>query len=74
MAKSTCGACGRVFSSVSAFDRHRVGTFEPLDRRCLTDAEIEARGLVQTVMDIWSFPSDDRVKQIRASKRTTKNR
>jgi hypothetical protein len=76
MPKSVCGACGRTFSSVTAFDRHRAGTFEPLTRRCLTDEEIEARGLVHTALDIWQFAGDDRIQQLRASKRTTtrKNR
>lgn len=29
-----CSACGRHFASTSAFELHRVGTFEPLTRHC----------------------------------------
>ena len=37
--KSRCGGCGRTFSSLSAFDSHRVGVGPA--RRCLSDAQIE---------------------------------
>ncbi len=31
MAKSTCRACGEVFKSISAFDKHRIGSYgEPI--------------------------------------------
>lgn len=44
-----CGACGQFFSSVREFDRHRVGSYgehahDPGTRRCLTVAELDARG------------------------------
>lgn len=44
-----CPACGLPFSSVREFDRHRVGSYAPPgqvkgSRRCLTVAELEARG------------------------------
>jgi hypothetical protein len=38
-----CTACGRYFNRVSTFEKHRIGTFE-VDRRCMTDAEMEAKG------------------------------
>ncbi len=44
-----CPSCGLAFSSVREFDRHRVGSFaEPGEwahkRRCMTPAELDARG------------------------------
>lgn len=44
-----CPACGEPFSSVREFDRHRIGAFATLGewmhkRRCLTPAELDARG------------------------------
>ncbi|MEJ7746150.1 MAG: hypothetical protein WKF61_05235 [Luteimonas sp.] len=44
-----CPACGEPFSSVREFDRHRIGAFAALgdwmhQRRCLTPAELDARG------------------------------
>ncbi|MDP9329836.1 MAG: hypothetical protein M3P11_04240 [Actinomycetota bacterium] len=40
-----CTGCGFVFASEDAFDRHRVGRYEPDERRCLTPEEWPARGL-----------------------------
>lgn len=41
--KSTCAKCGRVFSSLAAFDRHRIGKFQGCnhDRHCMEDTEVE---------------------------------
>jgi hypothetical protein len=33
-----CAACGDDFTSVETFDRHRVGSHEPDERRCLSPA------------------------------------
>lgn len=30
-----CAACGLHFSSTAAFDKHRIGSFEPDERKCL---------------------------------------
>lgn len=38
-----CSACGEYFTSVRSFDRHRVGRLG-VDRRCLTQAEMDAAG------------------------------
>jgi hypothetical protein len=40
-----CPMCGRDFTSQDAFDRHRVGRHEPLERRCLSLAEMAEVGL-----------------------------
>jgi hypothetical protein len=39
---NVCGACGLDFASLNAFDAHRVGRHEPLERRCLTLEELES--------------------------------
>jgi hypothetical protein len=46
-----CTACNEDFSSVSAFDRHRTGTYahpysdeHPEGRRCLTPDELLTKG------------------------------
>ncbi len=53
-ARSTCTACCQAFSSTQAFDLHRVGSFTPLTRRCLSVQEMSARGLV-LVAGIWQL-------------------
>lgn len=45
MAISTCTACGEIFHSVTAFDKHRIGTFEPNTRHCMTTDEMIDAGL-----------------------------
>jgi hypothetical protein len=48
---SRCDACGLRFLSVKGFDRHRTSSYErhgkPNTRRCLTIAEIAAKGFRQ---------------------------
>jgi hypothetical protein len=44
---SQCAACGRYFASVADFDAHRVGQYEPYNRRCMTsDVELADAGFV----------------------------
>lgn len=52
--KSTCRACGCIFSSVSSFDRHRVGKHEPMERRCLSVEEMCNRGMTQNAKGWWT--------------------
>lgn len=52
--KSTCGACRLVFSSVSSFDMHRVGKYEPLERRCLSPEEMKIKGMAQNDRGWWT--------------------
>jgi hypothetical protein len=35
-----CTECGEEFGSLAAFDAHRYGTFEPLNRACMTAQEL----------------------------------
>lgn len=52
-----CTACGDLFNSESAFDRHRVGEFAGLggtsSRRCLTQAELLASGWCRNGAGAW---------------------
>ena len=50
-----CGACGLDFGSLTAFDKHRVGRHEPLERRCLTLEELEQKGFVQNHYGRWTL-------------------
>ncbi len=50
-----CSACGEYFNSVSTFDRHRHGGWQGrgADRRCLTPAELRARGWTLNAHGFW---------------------
>jgi hypothetical protein len=46
-----CAGCGERFKSVTSFDRHRTG---PQDaRRCLSPAEMRARGMSVNAHGQW---------------------
>lgn len=44
-----CRSCGLTFSRLSAFDRHRTGTYQRGGdpRRCLSEDDMRARGMVE---------------------------
>ncbi len=50
-----CSACGEYFNSVSTFDRHRHGGWQGrgADRRCLSPAELKARGWTLNAHGFW---------------------
>jgi hypothetical protein len=53
--------CGERFNSVYAFDLHRVGSFAPMARRCLTADEMLAAGYSRNIAGFWiSAPRLDR--------------
>ena len=52
--KSICRACGCVFSSISSFDKHRVGKHEPMERRCLSEQEMLERRMTQNDKGWWT--------------------
>lgn len=58
-----CTTCGQEFGGVHAFDAHRVGSHaycfsleRPDGRRCLTPAEMLARGWERNSRGRWSLP------------------
>jgi hypothetical protein len=72
VSKCWCSACSAIFTCVSAFDMHRVGSFgEPIytasrsgksrqvsghtphTRRCLTEAEMLAKGMARNDKGWW---------------------
>jgi hypothetical protein len=59
--KSQCIGCNLIFSGVSAFDAHRRDATDAelaedswMSRRCLTVAEMTARGWRQTAKGWWT--------------------
>lgn len=48
-----CTVCGEDFNSEAAFDMHRQGTFEPLDRYCLMPGEMLAKGMAKNSAGRW---------------------
>jgi hypothetical protein len=46
------GGCGEYFNSTAAFDKHRVGR-HGVDRRCRTEAEMLAAGMVRNAAGSW---------------------
>ena len=47
-----CPTCGEYFNGVQPFDHHRIGQYS-IDRRCLTVAELDARGWVRNAAGFW---------------------
>ena len=54
--RNQCPACHEYFNSSTAFDQHRVGSFEPDTRRCLTVAEMQVKNFGKTNDDFWLCP------------------
>ena len=56
--RSQCPTCGEYFNGVQPFDKHRVGEYakagQPTTRRCLTVAEMEARGWTRNAKGFWT--------------------
>ena len=52
-----CAGCGELFNSTAAFDRHRTGSFgfhgKGVTRRCLTPAEMLAKGMSKNATGWW---------------------
>lgn len=48
-----CNSCGKLFTGTTAFDKHRTGRYEPLQRRCLSDHEMHRRGFQQNFKQEW---------------------
>jgi hypothetical protein len=71
MARSTCAACGNVFSGLTSFDLHRSGAYcLPIKKRgktvgytwdlriCIVESAMIKRGLVKNNRGIWTIPFD----------------
>jgi hypothetical protein len=58
-----CRACGEFFNSTFMFDKHRRGKY-PGGRRCLTPAELEAKGHVRNEAGFWISTARETVPEI----------
>lgn len=58
-----CLTCNKLFTSISGFDKHRIGTYG-LDRRCAEDSYLVSQNMEQKVRSwskgllVWSFLGD----------------
>jgi hypothetical protein len=61
--RNQCPTCKLYFNSTAAFDKHRTGKFSKyLDRRCLSQDEMKAKGMTQNAAGFWvGKPMTERV-------------
>ena len=50
--RNQCQGCKQHFNSTAAFDKHRTGDFG-VSRRCLTEAEMLAKGMDRNAAGFW---------------------
>lgn len=68
-----CTACGRPFTSTSSFEKHRI-TVTPTPRyarRCMTDEELAAAGMVPNDKGFLRVPMSDVHARFNSPPRTT---
>ena len=63
--RNQCAGCGKSFSAIGPFDKHRTGTFG-VDRRCRTDAEMAEIGFEQDSRGDWRSEGPDAAAAWRA--------
>jgi hypothetical protein len=51
------GGCCKSFRSLTGFDKHRTGPFEPDERRCMTAEELTAKGWSVDDNNTWRMPA-----------------
>lgn len=66
-----CTGCGLFFSGMTAFDKHRIGSYQPNTRRCMNASEMLGAGLVLR-NDVWGLPITEEQREQLASLRTVK--
>lgn len=68
--RNQCPACGELFNSVGAFDKHRYGeygkedkeksgTYKPSDRKCLDRNGMEELGMLKNNAGFWISSKND---------------
>lgn len=55
-----CSGCDRDFTSLTAFDKHRTGSFKDGSRRCMTEQEMSKAGLERKARGKWGLLPDER--------------
>ena len=51
--RNQCRTCGQYFNSSKAFDKHRIGSFSKDTRRCMSQDEMLAAGMVLRDDGFW---------------------
>lgn len=51
------GGCCKSFRSLTGFDKHRTGKYEPNERRCMTADELTAKGWTCDDNNTWRMPA-----------------
>lgn len=59
-----CGACEQYFNSMTGFEAHRVGSFTPDKRRCLTVTEISGLGYIKNQDGFWIMPISEEKREV----------
>lgn len=58
---SLCPTCGLLFTSTSAFDQHRRGSYDisapHYGRKCLDEAALRAKGMAPDEKNRWRVPA-----------------
>lgn len=62
-----CCGCGEDFNGERGFDRHRVGV-HGVNRRCLSVAEMIARGWYRNAGGFWAMTQMDSARRARISR------
>ena len=57
--RNQCQGCKKYFNSNTAFEMHRRGEFG-VDRRCLTEEEMLARGMALNAKSFWVSELNER--------------
>ena len=57
--KNQCQGCKKYFNSNHAFEMHRTGR-HGIDRRCMTEEEMTAKGMSMNARSFWVSKSNDR--------------
>jgi hypothetical protein len=60
--RNQCPGCLEYFNTTAGFERHRTGSYENR-RRCLTAAEIEAKGMIKNEHGFWLLPMTEANRQ-----------
>lgn len=58
--RNQCPSCLEYFNSNTGFDGHRTGSHEKQQRRCLSVAEIEAKGMKHNADGFWILPMPEK--------------
>lgn len=58
--RNQCPSCLEYFNTNRGFDAHRTGSHTNRQRLCLTEAEIEAKGMKRNEKGFWIMPVSEK--------------